>query len=229
MNAYLREHPEICMANIKEVHYFDNEEHFANGRPDYSEYHSFFSPNETHKVLGEATPIYMYWERAPKRIWEYNPEMKIIILLRSPIDRAYSHWNMERSRDADALSFWDAISREQERCREALPLQHRVYSYMDRGFYLKQLKRIWEFFPREKVLIVKQNDLKRQPDETIGRICEFLQVSKMENIVPKKVHVRAYEQPMSQREREYLRSVFEEEIKELERALNLDCSEWLQE
>jgi hypothetical protein len=56
LDAYLREHHEVCMADRKEVHYFDNEEYFSNGKPDYSKYHAFFSTIKTHKILGEATP-----------------------------------------------------------------------------------------------------------------------------------------------------------------------------
>jgi len=91
----------------------------------------------------------MYWQNAPKRIWQYNPEMKIIIILRNPIERAFSHWNMERSRNAEHLSFWDAINTEKLRCQETLPLQNRVYSYIDRGFYIKQLENIWRYFPKK--------------------------------------------------------------------------------
>ncbi|MGB7755383.1 MAG: hypothetical protein WBL23_04905, partial [Salinisphaera sp.] len=97
-------------------------------------------------VFGEATPIYMYWHDAPRRMWEYNPNMKLIVVLRNPIDRAFSHWNMEKSRNAESLSFWDAIQNEEPRCKEALPYQHRTYSYVDRGFYLEQLRRLWRYF-----------------------------------------------------------------------------------
>jgi hypothetical protein len=135
LDTYLRGHPEICMADRKEVHFFDNEEYFSNDKPDYSKYLSWFSPNKSHKILGEATPIYMYWNDSPKRIWEYNPNMKLIVILRNPIERAYSHWNMDRSRHADNLSFWETIQKEKKRCSDALPKQQRRYSYIERGFY----------------------------------------------------------------------------------------------
>jgi hypothetical protein len=127
LDAYLKEHPQICMAEQKEVHFFDNEDLFRHKKPAYDIYHSAFSPKVSHKLLGEATPIYMYWYSAPLRIWKYNHSMKLIILLRNPIDRAYSHWNMERVRNTDCVSFWEAIQSEQKRCRESLPYQHRVY------------------------------------------------------------------------------------------------------
>jgi hypothetical protein len=244
LDAYLRDHPEICMAEKneayfsrehpeistagqKEVHFFDNEDYFLNGKPDYSNYHRRFNPEKSHKVLGEATPIYMYWNNSPRRIWEYNPRMKFIILLRDPIERAYSHWNMERIRNADSLSFWDAIKNEKERCREALPLQHRVYSYISRGLYTEQLHRLWTYFPKDRVLCLKSEDLKEGLDATLSCICEFLQVSKFKCVVSKNVHSLPYESGMTEKERDYLRRIFEPEIVKLEEKLNWNCSEWL--
>jgi hypothetical protein len=227
LDEYLREHPEVCMADQKEVHYFDSEEYFGNGVPDYSEYHAFFSPTRTHKVLGEATPIYMYWKKVPKRIFEYNRDMKIILILRNPIDRAYSHWNMERSRNADNLPFRSAIDAESERCREAFPEQHRVYSYIDRGHYLDQLRRIWKYFPKESVLILKNDDLKRDPNGTLNHVPVFLGITKFKDIENKNVHSLPYKCDMSNEEREVLKAIFEPEIKELQEVLQWDCSDWL--
>lgn len=229
LDAYLREHPEICMADRKEVHFFDKEPLFSDGKPNYSRYHSFFSPRATHKLRGEATPIYMYWHDASRRIWEYNPNMKLIVLLRNPIDRAYSHWNMERSRDMECLQFWDAIQNEQQRCREALPYQHRVYSYVDRGFYLEQLRRLWRYFCEDNVLVLKSEHLKDQPHQTLKEVCCFLGVSNFENVKPREVHSRPYYSKMSDKEKEYLRFLFEHEIKGIERVLGWDCSNWLSE
>lgn len=228
LDAYLREHPEICMAICKETHFFDSEANFSGGSPDYSKYHTLFKPMKRHQILGEATPVYMYWIDSPKRIWHYNPNMKLIILLRNPIDRAFSHWNMERLRGADTLSFWEAITNEGKRCREALPHQHRVYSYIDRGFYLEQLRRVWSYFARNQVLIIKSEDLGRMPDETLNGICSFLEVNKFKNISVKHLNSRIYESPMSARERDYLRSVFSPEIRKLETELNWNCKDWLQ-
>src|SRR6266478_3235889 len=121
LDSFLRQHPEIGMpATKKELHYFDREENFTK-RPDYKKYHARFQPESRHRVIGEATPIYMYWNSAPYRIWNYNLEMKWILVLRNPVERAYSAWNMETKRGKEKLSFAEAIEKEPERCREALP------------------------------------------------------------------------------------------------------------
>lgn len=153
LHSYLSDHPEICMADPKEVHFFDDDRNFSSGSPEYSKYHAFFSPENTHRLLGEATPSYMYWREAPKRLWEYNPKMKIIILLRNPIERAYSHWNMQRSRKTDQSTFWQAVNNEKTTCDRALLKQNRVFSYVDRGFYMEQLRRLWAYFPKDRVLV----------------------------------------------------------------------------
>lgn len=227
LDSYLRKHPAICMAREKEVHFFDNEELFAARRPDYSVYHSFFEPESDQRLAGEATPIYMYWEPAAKRIWEYNPGMKIIVILRNPIDRAYSHWNMERSRNADLLPFWDAIRNEPDRCREALPFQHRVYSYIDRGFYTHQLRRLWHYFSKERVLILRNESLRERPAETLNTVCGFLGTAPFAAVENQDVFSIPYESGISSEARDYLRFVFEHEIRELERTLGWDCSRWL--
>jgi hypothetical protein len=228
LDAYLRSHPQICMAGVKEVHFFDNEDAFRSGSPDYASYHSAFNPKPTHKLIGEATPIYMYWYDAPRRMWEYNPKLKLIVILRNPIERAFSHWNMMRLDKFDSLPFWEAILTEQERCRKELPLQHRYHSYIDRGHYLEQLRRLWTFFPRDQVLVLKNESLRQNPLETLNTVCRFLDVDAPPLINVIDVHSRPYVTAINQREKNYLRLIFEYEIRGLERELGWDCSNWLE-
>jgi len=226
LDEYLRDHQDILMASKKEVHFFDDDSHFDEP-VDYSKYHAYFDISEPRKLVGEATPIYMYWYEAPKRIWHYNPEMKFIIVLRNPINRAFSHWNMQRDRGYDDLSFWEAITTEESRRRKALPCQHRKFSYIDRGFYSEQLKRVWHFFPKEQTLIIRSNELRKNPKNVLSDICEFLKILNFENIRSKEVHSRPYAASISPEERDYLKKIFFYEIKELEALLEWDCSDWL--
>ena len=130
LDHYLRSHPGLCMAARKEVHFFDEDRHFtAEHRPrraGYADYHALFPDDREGKVTGEATPIYMYWRDAPPRMREYRSDLRIILVLRNPIERAFSHWNMERQRGGDDLDFWTAITTEKERCRDALPRQQQM-------------------------------------------------------------------------------------------------------
>jgi hypothetical protein len=226
--SYLYEHPEIGMPSVKEVHFFDTEEHFASAEVDYSKYHAYFNPALRKRLLGDATPIYMYWDAAPPRIWQYNPAMKLILLLRNPITRAYSQWNMERERGSDPLPFEHAVRTEVERSRDALPLQHRLYSYVDRGFYSDQLRRIWRYFPLEQTLVLKSEELQHAPEAALARITDFLGIARFAAVAPRSVHARPYQGPMSAEARRYLCDVFEFEIRNLERTFGWNCAKWLE-
>lgn len=108
LSAFLNQHPQISFAQVKEVHFFDTDYLFKAPPPPYHIYHRHFK-NKSGCIFGEATPIYMYWNPAIKRIKDYNPDMKLIFILRNPIERAYSHYIMEYKRDAETLSFSEAI------------------------------------------------------------------------------------------------------------------------
>ena len=227
LDEYLRENKDILMASKKELHFFDEETEFDT-TPDYSKYHSYFEDSVAGKLLGESTPIYMYWKNAPKRIWDYNSKMKLIVMLRNPIERAYSHWNMEKTRNTEFLSFFDAINTEKYRCKDVLPLQHRIFSYIDRGQYSEQLGRIWSLFSREQVLVIKNTDLMYEPNITLSKIASFLGIRDFKNIEPKNVHSTPYSSKLTKEDYNYLKGIYFYEIKKLERILDWDCSDWLQ-
>jgi hypothetical protein len=230
--SYLGEHPEICMPNsraqplMKELHHFDNETRFAAEVVDHSTYHNYYEPQVGHRVLGDATPIYMYWESAPARMQAYNPALKFIMLLRNPVTRAYSHWNMEVMKGRETFSFEEALQREPERCREAWPLQHRRWSYADRGRYSVQLARIWSQFPRSQTLVLKSEAFQADPAPALAQIAEFLGVAPFPKVDPRTVWAIPYDRPMTAEARALLQQSFAGEIAELERMLGWDLSDW---
>src|SRR4029077_796503 len=138
----------------------------------------------------------MYWNNAPNRIWSYRADMKWILILRNPVDRAYSAWNMERQRGAESLSFEDAIAHEAERCRDALPLQHRVFSYTDRGFYAAQIRRLFNMFGRESCHIILNKDLQERHAPTLQAIFNFLAVDDSIKTTQQRVFEHDYEKPL---------------------------------
>jgi hypothetical protein len=227
LHAYLGEHPEICMAKCKEVHFFDNDNYFIHGQVDYAKYHAFFLPSESQRLLGEATPIYMYWRSVPERLWQYNPALKIIIVLRNPIDRAHSQWNMWRARGKEQRPFYDAVKAELEGVRSGLADQTRA-SYVDRGFYVSQLQRIWKYFPIEQTLIIKYDEFVGTQKDTLNKICDFIGAKRIEWGPDKIVHQGSYASQMTEQEWTHLRGVFESEIVELGNILGWNCSDWLE-
>jgi hypothetical protein len=226
LDAYLRQHPEVGMARTKEVHFFDAGRRLK-GWGKYRKYHRQFTPRPKTKIYGEGTPIYLYWAEAMRRVWEYNPGMKLIALLRNPVERAYSHWRMERRRGIERLSFAQAIRQEPERAREALPVQHRIYSYVDRGFYSEQIRRVRRYFPRQQLLFLKSEDFFRDPAKAMKTVTDFLEVERHRFQTETIHNIGTIADPMGKKDKDFLIDVYRKDIEEVERLLGWDCRDWL--
>ncbi len=228
LNKYLKKHIEIGMGRRKELHFFDDEDFFSNANIEYSNYESRFDFSAKKKVYGEATPIYMYWEPSCKRIWEYNPNMKLIFILRNPIERAFSHWNMEFQKGNEKNDFAYCIRNEYQRAKESLPYQHRVYSYIDRGFYSKQIERFKEYFSDEQLLFIKYDEFKNQQQIVLHKIFNFLDVD-VESYEFEFNWVKKLKKPttISKIDREFLINIFESDIHKVEKKLDWNCNDWL--
>lgn len=227
MDYYLRKHPEIELGKKKELHFFDNEEVFNNPVIDYSLLQTYYTQAEN-KLYGEATPIYIYWTPTIRRIWEYNKGIKLIAILRNPISRAFSQWNMEYQLKKEDKLFMDSIKSEAARAKEVLPLQHRVCSYVDRGFYSEQIRRIKRFFPDEQVLFIKYEDYLMHQESTIHKVLNFLGLSTDNySFEYRLVHKRYSGYSITEQERAYLKQIYINDIKEVERILGWNCSDWL--
>lgn len=174
LHAFLSEHPDIHSAATKEVHFFDRESHFSRDSVDYSVYHRCFESSvEPGALWLEATPIYLYWRPCAERIAAYNPNARLIIVLREPVARAYSQWKMEFSRATETESFPRAIALEEER-RCAFPEeQHRVRSYVERGEYAAQIERFERLFPSGQLLLLRHDELRTAPHRVLARVCAF--------------------------------------------------------
>lgn len=160
---YLGQHPDITLPSNKELHFFDLQydkgiEWYENLFPEAINYEN--------QITGEASPYYLFHPLVPEYVRYHYPGIKLIILLRDPVDRAYSHFHMERKRNTEPEpSFTLAIEMENIRIsgeeqkilnREILSgtkFQH--WSYMKRGLYGQQLQRWLGFFPREQFLIIR--------------------------------------------------------------------------
>lgn len=230
LDSYLRRHHQIQMGRRKELHVFDDET-VDWSRPDYEVLQAAYDWTGSHRKRGEATPIYMYWPNAMERLKAHNPEAKLIVLLRHPVMRAYSHWKMEATRGADVFPFKLAIS---DVGRLRLKTEpggvHRVYSYVERGFYAQQLERMLGLFPRRNVLCLTTEDLWDLPVRTLGRIADFLGVDRAgfggllpEYVVPVLTRDDA---GISRDDREMLMSLYGEDMRETARLTGLDLAHW---
>src|SRR5438045_8567649 len=100
-----------------------------------------FRPARPGSVAGENTPIYLYWRPALPRIRDYNPAMKFIGILRNPIERAFSQWNMQRTRGIEPFDFLDAVGAEPGRIAASARNEVRKFSYVGRGSFAEPLRR----------------------------------------------------------------------------------------
>ena len=213
------------MGDQEEMHFFDNEEIFS--RPvDYELLHKHFPPLPSSTLAGECTPIYIYWKPAMERIWKYNPQIKLLMILRNPVDRAFAHWNMQRFKGREPLDFLDAVKEEKNRAKEVAPLQSRPYSYVNRGLYATQVERVFHFFSREQVKVIKFEQFRDKNREAIAEIFHFLDVRPFAWLRNKDRNIVPYEREVSPEERKHLYTIFAEDIAKLEEMLGWDCADW---
>ena len=225
LHYLLEKHPDITLGDQQEMHFFDDERIFA-ASPDYDLLHRHFPMIRPSMIAGECTPSYLYWAPAAERLHQYNPRIKLIALLRNPIDRAFAHWNMQRFKGRESLDFLAALEEEQKRIAQPLSLEARRFSYVDRGFYTEQLARFFGFFPRAQLKVIKFEDFRDRPQETLNAFFQFLGVNPLGHVRSKDRNVVPYEREMTPTERKRLSEVFAEEIGKLEQLLGWDCADW---
>jgi hypothetical protein len=194
---YLLQHPMILptfpsFQTLKGVRFFD--EHFNKG---FRWYRSHFPSTPYRSMLGrarrlrlvtgEASPGYLFHPLAAARAAESMPRVKVIALLRNPIDRAYSHYRDEVKLGVEALSFEEALEREPVRLAGELektvtdPAYYSAtldrYSYLARGVYLPQVETWMQAFPADQLLILRSEDLSTDPQRVHAAVLEFLDLS----------------------------------------------------
>jgi len=167
--ACLYEHPEIC-APIKEIHFFS--------RPRFEEgkewYESHFKNCDAKKLKGEFSTSYLYSKEAPERIHTVYPNVKLITILRNPVKRAVSHYgNAIKSGEIDeTVSFADFCAQDS--------------SVVEQGLYSEQLARYYELFPKDQILVLVYEDIKKNPQAFMSQIYCFLGV--LDSFVPSMLH-----------------------------------------
>lgn len=186
---YLIMHPFIISAMKKQMHFFDN--HYDKGIswykahfPSYFYKHYFKHIHKQDFITGEATPYYIFHPLAARRAAKFLPNAKFILVIRNPVERAYSHYHHELRKGTEKLSFEEAIAIEQERLsgeREKMLVDEHYYSfnfqrysYLSRGHYAEQLIEWFNYFPRERFFIVKSEDMRHNTTQIVQQIFSFL-------------------------------------------------------
>lgn len=184
LRSYLKQHPDIFMAPRGEPSFFAHEgQQPAFAGPgddrwrfvtDIRAYTALFAGAESYRAAGEVSPRYLFYEQACERIKYYVPEARLVAILRHPVDRAYSHFLMNRNRDCEPEpDFRTAIAREDDRMRRGWSWD---WSYVGAGRYYEQLLRYYQRFPEEQIKIFLYEDLKYYPEDFFRELFAFLGV-----------------------------------------------------
>ena len=187
---YLTSHPNVFSPSIRDIYFFDVNSNYYKGKNFYRKFFpTIFQKTyciklkKTKFFTGEATPTYIFHPHAPKRIFETIPSVKLIALLRNPIDRAYSHYQMSYRRGREKQNFESAIKFEKENFKEEFQkmldnedyynFEFRNRAYLERSIYVDQLKLWYEIFPKEQILVLKAEDLFQKSQEIYNKTLSF--------------------------------------------------------
>ena len=190
MYKYLGRHPQIAPSLRKETEYFTID--YDKGESWYRAHFPLRSRRRTAQLMGkrlvsfEATPDYLFDPRAPQRLAELLPDAKLVIMLRDPVERAFSHYHHNVRLGLEDLSFRDAIEAEGDRIAPDIaamydnPLDrvvsYRRYSYLSRGHYGEQITRWFDLFDRDRFLFIIAEDFFEHPGDSLHSLEEFVGV-----------------------------------------------------
>jgi len=183
---YFNAHPEIKMSSEKEPDFFSDKElleqglYYGGSRIDTLEkYNKLFSERKEEKMLGEGSVSYLFYSEVPLRIKEYNPKSKIIIMLRNPIERAYSHYLMDYRLGLTSESFESEFHK-----KKGLNFQQ----YFLLGNYSSQIKRYLDVFGKENIHIVWYSDFKKNWQKEVKEVFNFIGVNSSLKIHFERIH-----------------------------------------
>lgn len=174
---YLRQHPNVFMSPKKETHYFSHDRVKVDADlyvSSESKYLELFAKAGRRQIIGEASPSYLWHPEAVGRIHAKQPHAKIIVILRNPIARAYSQYQMDLADGLPPIPFQELIVRDYSEGERVYGTGH---LYIDLGMYATQLERYWKVFGRGGVLVLSLNELHKEPYNLLSRLARFLGIS----------------------------------------------------
>lgn len=183
---YLRQHPQVFMSPVKEPRFFALDGHPLDFRGPHDErfrqgittsldaYRELFEQVSDERAVGEASVLYLLHPAAPEAIARRIPDVRLIAVLRDPVDRAYSAFLFHQREGFEPLTDFDEALRAEPR-RIAAGWYY-TWHYRDQGFYHRNLRRYFERFDRSQIRVYLYEDLDRDPEGTLADIFRFLGV-----------------------------------------------------
>ena len=218
---YMNQHPEIFMVS-KECHFFDTT---ALTKNNIKQYESQFTQTDMNKtIIGEKTPSYCYLRFAIDRIYDYNPDIKLLLILREPVSRAYSQYNMDHLKTLD--SFLSDILLQQQKDNLSTIKSNGEYTLV-RGFYDEQLEYIYSKFPKQNVYVGISEEIQKNKHVEYNKIFRLLGAKKDININSNKdTHVRKYEKRLSPEAANVLYNIYKPHNEKLYQLLGRTIDVW---
>lgn len=169
-------HPDIYIPPIKETKYFLFDEDYRKGK---SFYDSYFKTLSNQKAIGEVDPDYLLFPISAQRIADtLGKDVRLIVILRNPADRAYSHYLMTKKKGLEPFEFEKAL--EEEKNRKHNIREQKIFAYLERGYYGKQISEFLKVFPKENFLFLTfEDNLINNKIQTIENVQKFLNVAIM--------------------------------------------------
>ena len=233
--SYLIQHPQISKPQKKEIYFFSTNL-YNKGIHWYRAHFPFqYSSNQ---LTFEASTDYIFVPKAAELIYRCLPDVKLILLLRNPVDRAISHYFHQTQRYRERLSILEALAYENNRIPSSKALMERVtniqnykkdpyivFSYKSRGLYIEQVKKFLQYFPKERLFIVNSEKLYSQPDYVMKQIYHFLGIESnyiVKDFTPKNVTSDSVKSYISEDVYQYLNDYFEPFNRELYELIDHD-------
>ena len=172
LHTLLAADPRFELPACKEVHYFDLRHHEP-----IEWYAAHFAHTKPGQLCGEISPYYLFHPDVPSRIQALLPRVKLIVLLRDPVERALSQVFHAKRRGFESLEVADALDAEQARLATGDPYSLQKHSYVSRSRYIEQLDRYTALFPETQLLVLRSEDLFEQPNAAWKQLMDFLGVA----------------------------------------------------
>jgi hypothetical protein len=212
LHHYLVQHPGVVAPLRKEVHYFDL--NLARGE---AWYRAHFGRADEPGVNVDSSPYYLFHPAVPARLHALLPDARLVVLLRDPVRRAYSHYWHERDKGRETLDFEAAIDAEPGRIEAdharlatgeiEVSGAHQHFSYLARGRYAEQLERWLGLFPSERLLVLRFEDLACDPLAALNATLAFVGLPPAGSVRLEARHTRRYP-PMAEATARRLREYF---------------------
>lgn len=202
MYKYLNEHPDIFFPLVKETHFYSDatssldvdfsppkkgKHYHTKIIRDEKVYNELYAEAKSERYLGDSSPSYFIDKNAPERIYKAAPEAKLIVVLRDPVERAYSQFLMERRIGIEPNEdFLKAVKADYENGKERI--WGRDHLYVDHGFYYQQIERYRKYFSDDQILCISFSDLTRNTQEVLNNILNFLNLDASYNFKIETAH-----------------------------------------